>query len=175
MSEVDMKRIIAAMLIMMCIFFMGCEKAMSNNDALIERARKEIPLADIDNTDVVYAGLVVKNSRALVWFIAGNEYEAKTYYAMECEVINDKGMQNRYRFIRMIDVMDDRGSDIAICNWLDGYCFLVNNENCDKIVIKTDKTREYPIKDGAYPYIEYADPFISGEYYFYDIEGNEIK
>ena len=159
----------------MLITFAGCEHALSGNDDLIEKAKEEMRISDAENIEIEYAGLVVKEGKALIWFIAGNEYSDKTYHAMECEVINDKGKQNKFKFIRMSSVIDDRGEDIAICNWQGGYCFLINNENCNELVIKTDKETVYNIKKDGCPYIEYIDPFTTVEYMFYDDCGNEIK
>ena len=72
-----MKRIIVSILVLsMAIALCGCQKTLKGTDALIEKAREEIPIADAENTDIAYAGLCGKEDLALIWFVSGNEYQA---------------------------------------------------------------------------------------------------
>ena len=69
-----MKRIIASILVLsMAIALCGCQKTLKGTDALIEKAREEIPIADAENTDIAYAGLCGKEDLALIWFVSGKK------------------------------------------------------------------------------------------------------
>ena len=120
-----MKRIVGVILLcMLCMSVTGCAKTYHGTDELIEKARKEIPIAEADNTEIQYAGMCGKDNKAIAWFISGNEYQAHYYLPMEIEI---KGNGANYTFVRTYKPMDDRARDVAILNWNSGYAFLINN------------------------------------------------
>lgn len=165
-----MKKLIIFTLILSLAFTLcGCQKTLDGTDELIEKAREEIPIADAENTDIVYAGLCAKDEAALIWFISGNEYQAHYYLPMECKIVG----KNSYTFERIYKPLE-RGEDIVVLLWKSGYAFLVNNPDC-KMIRLTDETgvHEINIEKDAYPYIHYSE-VVPSEYLFLDAEGNEI-
>lgn len=166
-----MKKLTALTVLIICLLLSvcGCQQTIKGTNALIEKAREEIPLADAENLEITYAGLCAKDDLALIWFISGNEYQAHYYLPMECVIVGD----NEYTFERTYKPMD-RGRDIAVLQWNGGYAFLINNPDCSTVRI-TDNTgtRDIAIEKEAYPYIFYSS-LIPSEYLFLDAEGNEI-
>lgn len=166
-----MRKLIAVCLVLTCVFGMsGCRNTLKGTDALIEKAREEIPVADAENIDIAYAGLCGRDDLALVWFISGKEHQAHYYLPMECTVVGD----NEYRFERICNPME-RGLDIAVLQWQGGYSFLVNNPNCKTIRITDNSgTQDIAIEKDAYPFIYYNN-LLPSEYVFLDAEGTEIQ
>ena len=164
------KSIISTLVLCMIFTLCGCQKTFKGTDALIEKAREEIPIADAENTDIAYAGLCSKDDSALIWFVSGNAYQAHYYLPMECNVVGN----DAYTFERVYKPMK-RGTDIAVLQWKGGYAFLVNNPDCQTIRI-TDNTGTYDIniEKDSYPYTHYNN-LIPSEYMFLDAEGNELK
>ena len=157
-------------IICICFSLAGCAKVYKGTDALIKKAREEIPIADAENTDITYAGMCGKDDSALVWFISGNEYQLHTYLPMELEV----KAADRYTFVQTFKPMG-KGEDIAVLNWKDGYAFLINDPKCVAVKITgNNSTTEEKIEKDAYPYVFYC-PFIPSEYVFLDVDGNEIQ
>ena len=170
-----MKKIISVVMIaLLCISFTGCAKTYHGTDELIEKARKEIPIADADTIDMAYAGMCGKGDKAIAWFISGNEYQAHYYLPMEIE-IKDNGAN--YKFIHTYKPIN-RAEDIAVLLWHDSYVFLVNNPACVEIRITDEQNvHEFKIEKDAYPYsciIELSELASSFEYTFLDKDGNEI-
>ena len=163
-----MKKTLTAILTLLLLFsFTACGNILRGTDALIKKARKEIPISEADTIDMQYAGEYSINGKALLWFISGNEYQEHYYYAMECEAKDDF-----YKFSRSCKHME-RAEDIALYQWEGGYCFLVNNRDCAAVNI-TDtygKTVTFEIKEDEYPYICFYECELS-EYYFTDINGD---
>lgn len=169
-----MKKIISVVMIaLLCISFTGCAKTYHGTDELIEKARKEIPIADAW-VDMEYAGMCSKGDKAIAWFISGNEYQAHYYLPMEVEIM-DNGAN--YEFIHTYKPMR-RAEDIAVLLWRDSYVFLVNNPACVEIRITDEQNvHEFKIEEDAYPYsciIELSELASSFEYTFLDKDGNEI-
>lgn len=165
-----MKKVISILIASIFVFVLvGCQKTLKDTDALIKKAREEIPIADAENVDMQYAGQCTKDDLALVWFISGNEYQAHYYLPMECTIIDE----DTYAFERVYRPIA-RGMDIVVLQWQSGYAFLVNNPNCTTIRI-TDhtKTRDIAIEATAYPYLIFYER-IPSEYVFLDADGNEI-
>lgn len=167
-----MKKCLSVVAVIICVFLLflaGYRETMDGTDALIQKAKEEIPIADAENMDVQYAGLCEKDDSALIWFISGNKYQAHYYLPMECTVIG----KDKFKFVRTYKPIE-RGMDIVVLQWNRGYSFLVNNPDCTTIKI-TDNTETYDITLGkdAYPYVTYLD-FIPSEYQFLDTEGNEL-
>ena len=164
-----MKKIM--LVIFTCALFMlcGCQKTLKGTDALIEKAREEIPVSNADTISIEYAGMCVEDDSALVWFISGNENQAHYYLPMECNVVG----KNEYTFNRVYEPMH-RGDDIAVLEWKGGYAFLINNLKCKTIRI-TDNTgtHDIAIEKNAYPFIYYNN-LRPHEYVFLDENGNEL-
>ena len=157
-------------IICICFSLAGCAKVYKGTDALIEKAREEIPIADAENTDITYAGMCGKDDSALCWFISGNEYQLHTYLPIEFEI---KGV-DKYTFVHTFKPMG-KGEDIAVLNWKGGYAFLINDPKCVAVKITgNNSTTEEKIEKDAYPYVFYC-PFIPSEYVFLDVDGNEIQ
>ena len=167
----QMKRFIVPILVLsMAIALCGCQKTLKGPDALIEKAREEIPVADAENIDMAYAGLCGKEDLALIWFVSGNEYQAHYYLPMECKVVG----KDEYTFERVCIPLE-RGVDIVVLEWQGGYSFLVNNPNCKTIRITDNSgTQDIAIEKDVYPFVYYND-LLPSEYLFLDAEGNEIQ
>jgi len=165
-----MKKIINYILvIVLFITLCGCQKTLKGTDALIEKVREEMPIADAENTEIAYAGLCAKDDSALIWFVSGNEYLAHTYLPMECDIVG----KNEYQFVRTYNPMD-RGTDIAVLQWNGGYSFIVNNLNCKTIrIIDNSGTHDIAIEKDSYPFVFFND-LLPNEYYFLDANGNEL-
>ena len=70
-----MKKLFALLLVICLLFSLsGCQKVMRGTDDLIEKAREIIPVADAENIEITYAGLIGDDEDALIWFVSGNEY-----------------------------------------------------------------------------------------------------
>lgn len=147
----------------------GCQETLKGTDALIEKAREEMPIADAENIEITYAGLCAKDDSVLVWFVSGNENQGHTYLPMECYIVG----RNEYQFVRTYNPMD-RGLDIAVLQWKGGYSFIINNTNCKTVrIIDNSGTHDVAIEKDAYPFVFYND-LPPNEYYFLDANGNEI-
>jgi hypothetical protein len=165
-----MKKTRAVTLLLIAFFALSaCGKTLKGTDALIEKAREEIPISDADTIEMQYAGLSGKEDKVLLWFISGNEYQAHYYLPMECSVAGT----DEYTFEKTYKPMI-RAADIAVLQWMNGYAFLVNNPKCSVIKI-TDAagTHEEIIEENSYPYVFYYEQ-IPTEYAFLDEAGNEI-
>ena len=169
-----MKRIVGVILLcMLCMSVTGCAKTYHGTDELIEKARKEIPIAEADSTEIQYAGMCGEDNKAIAWFISGNEYQAHYYLPMEIEI---KGNGANYSFVRSYKPMDDRARDVAMLHWNSGYAFLINNPQIAKVQITLENGEiiEENIKDGIIPYTFFVD-IVPTEYVFLDSAGNEIQ
>lgn len=156
--------------ILLLLLMAGCAKTYHGTDALLEKAREELPIADAENIELQYAGLCGRDEDALIWFISGNEYQHHTYLPMECVVVG----KDAYTFTRTCKPLE-RGEDIAVLQWKGGYSFLVNNPACKSIQItdESGKVTEIVIEKGVYPYLYYHS-VIPKEYLFLDAEGKEL-
>lgn len=166
-----MKRIICIILAcILCFSFAGCTKTYKGIDELIEKAREEIPISNVDTIDVQYGGMCAIDDTALVWFISGNKYQAHYYLPMEVKI---KG-EEEYAYVRTYKPISHL-TDTAVLNWNNGYAFIVNNQNCVSVKI-TDETgtHEQIIEKDAYPYVFYCSS-VPSEYLFIDAEGNELN
>lgn len=163
--------VVIALCLALCVTFtlLECQPTLEGTDALIEKAREEIPVADSENIDINYAGLCAKEDSALIWFISGNEYQSHYYLPMECKIVG----KDAYTFERVYKPIE-RGIDIAVLQWQGGYAFLVNNPDCKTIRI-TDNTgtHDISIEKDAYPYIHFNN-LIPSEYFFLDADGKVI-
>ena len=159
-----MKKVLFAMLA--CVLLLSACGKMKTSDELIGKARKEIPIADADDTDISYAGKCRSDSYSLLWFISGDEYQAHYYLPMEC-LEADGG----YEFKQVFKPIDC-GKDIAALQWHGGYSFIINNTDC-KVLRLTDSSGVRDIEVSEYPFIWYNAESPS-EYVFLDESNNEI-
>ena len=148
----------------------GGEKTMRSEEELLERARKELPLANADTTELRYAGCTEKEGSILFWFISGSEYQAHTYLPMECTVTQDGG----YRFERCYDALM-RVRDVAVLPWWQrGFAFLVNNESCVAIRIEPLGGEGFTVPADTLPFLYYYDGSMDFSYFFLDEAGNAL-
>ncbi len=155
----------------MILSLVGCTKIYNGTEALIDKVREEIPIANADDAEIKYAGMCGDGDIVLIWYISGNEYQGHTYFPIECEVTGEA----EYKFIRSFNiVMDERCSDVCILQWGRGYSFCINNPKCKTIRI-TDGTGTYDevIENDCYPYVFYTNG-VPSEYVFLDSNGNEL-
>lgn len=164
------KKVLITVALCFCLLFSACGSTLHGTDELIEKAREEFSIADAENMEIRYAGLCGKDDDVLVWFISGNEYQMHRYLPMECEVVGE----NEYRFTQSFNPMD-RGTDIAVYQWKNGYSFLVNNPDCAMLQIRNDGevVEEIAIREDSIPFVYYVN-YIPPEYLFLDKDGNEL-
>lgn len=177
-----MKRVISLILIcILCLSLIGCVKTYRGTDALIEKAREEIPISDADTIDMQYAGMCGSDGKAIAWFISGNKYQMHYYLPMEIEVDENSA---EYTFVRTYKPIDDRAQDIAYIHWNNGYAVLINNPDCKSVRFTSDNgVYEETIQNDAYPYVffypvNYPDTpntEFTLEYAFLDVDGNELR
>ncbi len=152
----------------------GCREKLTSEEDLIAKAREEITVAEADTIEVRLAAKQEKNDRALMWFITGNEYQMHRYFPMVFEIVGE----DEYVFEGRHNALE-RGQDIYVYNWGDGYSFLVNNPKCKKIQITGNvgglgAVTEVEIGEGEYPFHYYYE-LLPQDYIFLDAEGNEIR
>ena len=166
-----MKKVLLFLSLMCCCFaLLGCQNTIKGTDALIGKAREVIPVSDAETIDLEYVGMIANNEYALLWFVSGNEFQSHYYLPMECKIVG----KDEYVFERIYEPMD-RGQDIVVLEWLNGYAFLVNNPKCKTVrVVDNNGTRDYVIEKDVYPFIFYNSQ-IPSKYVFLDEIGNEIK
>lgn len=165
-----MKRFICLLLAgLLCTSLAGCAKTYRGTQALVQKAREEIPIAEADTIELAYAGMSVRGEQALAWFISGNAYQAHYYLPME---VTCKG-ENQYTYVRTYKTADDV-LDIAVLHWNDGYAFCVNNPACVCVRI-TDAAGVYEreIAPGAHPYVFYWPSQLTS-YEFLDAGGDTL-
>lgn len=164
-----MKRILSALLFFVMLFsFAGCQRAMYNEEALIERARKELNVSDAETVEMKLIGEITEGDKVILWFMSGNEYQAHNYLPMRCRINEDGG----YVFEHVYKPLD-RGTDIVVLvHAFGGYAFCVNNTKCKTIKIDdVSGTKEVEVTE--YPFI-YFNKLLPGEYSFLDENGKEV-
>lgn len=148
---------------------LGCQNSLKGTDALIQKAREEIPISDAETIAIQYAGCCGDGDAALLWFVSGDEYQSHYYLPMECAVVGE----GEYTFQRTYQPIE-HSRDIAALLWNRGYAFLVNDPRCATIRITDEEgTQDIAIGQGAYPYLLFWET-IPTEYQFLDADGNEI-
>ena len=145
------------------------KEVLRGTDELLQKAREELPVAEAETIELNYAGLCAKGDLALIWFVSGNEYQAHSFLPMECTIVGE----DEYTFERTCKPME-RGTDIAVLQWQDGYAFLVNNPQCKAIRITDVRgTQEIPIEKDVYPFL-YYHTLLPSEYHFLDAAGEAL-
>lgn len=168
------KLIALALSCIMVFSLVGCGKKLTSTEDLIEKAREEITVAEADTIEVRLAAKYIESDKALMWFITGNEYQMHRYFPMVFDVVGEE----EYVFVQRHNAVE-RGQDIFVYNWGDGYSFLVNNPKCKSIQITGNigglgAITEVKIDDGEYPFHYYYE-LLPQNYIFLDAEGNEIR
>ncbi|MDF2513952.1 MAG: hypothetical protein K0S04_3818 [Herbinix sp.] len=143
-------------------------RTASVGEDMIKIARKVIPIADAETIDIQIIASVDKERRSLVYFITGNEYQSHSYFPLEFKVIRG----DKYKFLKMYKPMN-RGMDISVTNWKDGYVFVVNNDRCKNIQITSADGQVEMVEVGRLPFFHYFEE-IPAEYIFLDSEGNSL-
>ena len=170
-----MKKLMILALILVCVLGLAgcCAKIYKGTDELMEKARKEIPIADSDTIDMQYAGMCGVDNKAIAWFISGNEYQSHYYLPLEIEIKENRA---EYIFVHTRKPMMDRANNVAIVNWNRGFAFLINNPEIATVqmTLQNGDMVEEIIQKGTIPYTFYV-PFIPSEYVFIDVEGNEVQ
>ena len=164
--------VIIAVLVISAVLFFGNDssKIYKGTDALISKAREELPVSDADTIELQYAGLCGKEDEVLIWFISGNEYQTHYYLPIGFNVVGE----DEYTFIRTFKPVE-RAIDIAVLQWKGGYSFIINNPKCVAIEITDNSgTHKISIEKGTYPYVFYNN-LLPSEYAFLDKDGNEIN
>ena len=170
-------KLLILILMLSCIVVLalaGCREKLKGEEDLIAKAREEITVAEADTIEVSLVAKCEKDDRTLMWFITGNEYQMHRYFPMVFENVGEQEyvFEGRHN-------SGERGQDIAVYNWGDGYSFLVNNPKCKKIQITGNigglgEITEVEIGEGEYPFHYYYE-LLPQDYVFLDAEGNEIK
>lgn len=134
----------------------------------IEKARQEFSIFDAENIEMKFIGEITEGGNALLWFVSGNEYQAHNYLPMSCSITEDGGrvFERTYKTL-------DRGTDIVVVDWCNGYAFCVNNPKCKTIKID-DYSGVQEIEVTEYPFI-YYNSLLPREYFFLDDNGEEIR
>lgn len=143
---------------------------MRGSEGLLQKARQEIPLADMENMELHIAGSCGNGEEVLFWFVTGNEFQLHSYYPMLCTEVG----KDVWRFSHLAMAMD-RGTDIAVYQWGRSYSFLVNNEACTAIEITgANGTERITIRENAYPFVYLYDG-LPTEYRFLAADGSEVR
>ena len=172
-----MKKMWKYVVVLNCIMmfsFVGCREKLMSTDDLIAKVRKEITVANADTIEVQLAAKHIEGDKALMWFITGNEYQMHGYFPVVFDVVGEE----EYVFVQRHNALE-RGQDIFVYNWGEGYSFLVNNPKCKTIQITGNigglgAVTEIIIEDEEYPFHYYYE-LLPQEYIFLDAEGNEIR
>ncbi len=160
---------VSILLILMCLIgvYVVQSSKIVGEDGLIAKARKEITnLAEVETIEMTIAGKsTIENNRHLFWIITGNEYQMHRYYPLE--VIETSN--GEYKFVRLHNGGTQRGQDIFFEYFGSGYSFVINNPKCKSILIG-----ETTVPVTEIPFVYYY-PFAPNEYYFLDVNGNELN
>ena len=149
----------------------GCSAGGMSESALLERVREELTIYDAETVELRNAGAVKTDGKALFWFVTGNENQAHTYLAVECEVVGEE----QYRFVKSYESMD-RGEEIGVVNWNGGYCFYNNNPDC-RALWYSEPTADGEGKETTVPFVDETIiylPFIPSEYEFLDTSNDPL-
>lgn len=164
-----MKKVLSVLLATLLIFpLSACEQAIEGDTALIEKAREEIPLADIENTEISIAGTADTDDLRLVWFVTGDDAQEHSYFPLEF----GKKDGDKLTFAKAYPAYTF-GRGLAAYPW-HGYTFLIDQPKCKSLALR--------YADGSEEVIEVGDelPFVFSTaesltaYFFLDENGEEI-
>ena len=158
----------AAALLCCIVILLVSSNGIVGEEGLIEKARREINLADADTIDMVIAGKsMIDGDTHLFWFITGNEYQMNSCHPLEFTELEN----GNYKFVKKYNPIP-RGQDIYALQWRGGYSFIVYNPDCAGIRI-CGYDGETNVSVDEIPFV-YHYPLLPGAYSFYDKDGNEI-
>lgn len=146
---------------------------VKTHEQLIDTLSEELGGNQDKSTIVTYAGEFNKGKDALLWFVI-QDGSFVDYRAVACELLAN----NRYR-IKKIVLPSTYAKDIVFATWRAESIFLINNTNCQTIIIENQSgviLYQISISSNAYPYIYHHVP-PTGETItsFLDLNGNEIQ
>lgn len=148
--------------------FSACERAIEGDAALIEKAREEIPLADIENTEISIAGTIDADNLRLVWFVTGDENQEHSYFPLEFE----KKDGDKLTFAKVYPAYTF-GRGLAAYPW-HGYTFLIDQPKCKSLALRYADGSEEVIEVGEELPFVFSTPETLTAYFFLDENGEEI-
>ena len=162
------KGILLLLTALLVLPFSACERAIEGDAALIEKAREEIPLTDIENTEISIAGTADTDDLRLVWFVTGDDAQEHSYFPLEFE----KKGGDKLTFAKAYPAYTF-GRGLAAYPW-HGYTFLIDQPKCKSLALR--------YADGSEEVIEVGDelPFVFSTaesltaYFFLDENSEEI-
>ena len=166
-----MKKLSLCLVLLGVLLFAGCTQKLSGEAAVIDAAREDIPISDIENMDVEIVGRMEQDGKALFWLKTGNEYQAHSYFPVEVEILEE----DVYKFSKVHRSAMERGEGAYAFLWHSGeYVFLVDNEDCAYILLRDDKGNEEKIEVTEIPFL-YHHNGTPAEYGFYDRNDEEVS
>ncbi len=172
----NMKKIISVILVLCTVFALaGCSKIYKNNDEMLEKVRKEMPVSDPDKAEIHNIGTISNGDNELFWYAAGNKNQPYKFFAVEFLSNGAVGDMAEYKYKKTYEPQKV-GKSLYVLEWNDGYSFCINNPECKKVRVSySDGTsREEIIDSSNYPYV-FFEQTIPESYAFLDKDGNEIK
>lgn len=165
-----MKKVFYAITALLIILSLsGCNSKIEGEQGLIDRAREEINVADADTIDIEIAGVSEVDDNMLFWFVTGNEYQKHGYFPINFKCVGE----DQYEFVRIYKAYD-RAYEIYAVEWNNGYSFLINNENCQSIVLTNAIGETQTVEVSKLPFVYYYDELPEGGYSFLDANGEEL-
>lgn len=152
----------------LCFILAGCTPKIVGNDGIIEKAREEINISDVDTIELTIAGESIIEDRHLFWFISGNQYQAHRYTPIEFVLLGD----DEYKFVKKYQPVK-RAADIFVLMWDYGYSIVVDNPKCNSIIIKNSLGKPQTVTIDKLPFVYYYKGMPS-EYSFLDKDGNTL-
>lgn len=162
-----MKKAFCVACLIISLLFAGCRPTYAGTEGLIQKAREEIPLAEAQTTPLVIAGNSQAEESLLFWFISGNTYQSHGYFPME---FSPKG-DDRYAFVKTYTALE-RGTDIAVLQWKEGYSFLINNPACTSLHLEMPDGTIEDIPVEEIPFVYYTA--LPSSYTFLDADGTPL-
>lgn len=165
-----MKKVFYAIMALLMIFSLsGCDSKIEGEQGLIDRAREEINVADANTIDIEIAGVSEVDENMLFWFVTGNEYQKHEYFPIDFKCVGE----GQYEFVHTYKAFD-RAYEIYVVEWNNGYSFLINNGNCQSIVLTNAMGETETVEVGELPFVYYYDELPEGGYLFLDENGEEL-
>ena len=160
-----MRRIVVLLVVCLCLLTVtGCAPKYTEEE-LIDKARSEIPISNVDTIELSMGGYSSHETNRLFWFVSGNEYQSHTYTPIEFVEVGE----NQFEFVKTYKPID-RTIDISALMWKDGYSFIINNKNCHSIIITDSTGNSDSITVEELPFVYYYQG-IPSEYTFVDENG----
>lgn len=122
-----------------------------------------------DTIDIGIAGMSEADDNVLFWFITGNEYQKHSYFPIAFQRIGEE----QYEFVHTHKAYES-AYEIYAVQWNRGYSFIVNNENCNSIVLTNAAGETEIVEVDKLPFVYYYDELPEGGYSFLDANGEEL-